>query len=225
VFPPLPKDSPLRKQFVKNGEYAPNHAIYVLRPFPSAEKAPHDLVHFIADKGDANWPAVAKNTGRKQFSRWVGSEPFVKSLAIAFYTDGDLGISGVFPFFIVKNFEEPMSGGFITHRVILKDDGLRDASWMLHYTPSASRWIDTYFSAGAEWDKEQAPEGSEKKLTTTTEFVLETGIKFRVNLTHSPFKFITAVTDFWGARFGVKNNGFFDINKLRYVIEFGAGTW
>ena len=104
-------------------------------------------------------------------------------------------------------------------------DDLRDASWILNYTPSASRWIDTYFSAGAEWDKEPAPEGSEKKLTTTTDFVLETGLKFRVNLTHSPFKFLTAVTDFRGVRFGVKNNGFFDINKFRYVVEFGAGTW
>jgi hypothetical protein len=109
VFPPLPNDSPLRRQFVKSGEYAPDQAVYVLRPFPSAEKAPHDLVHFIADKGDPNWPAVAKNTGRKQFSRW----------------------------------------------------------------------IDTYFSAGAEWDREPAPEGSEKKYKTTADFVLETGIKFR----------------------------------------------
>lgn len=225
VFPPLPGDSPLRKQFVKRGEYAPNHAVYVLRPFPSAEKASLDLKHFIADKGDPNWPAVAKNTGAKQFSRWVGSEPFVKSLAVAFYADGDVGISGVFPFFIVKNLEDPMAGGFITHRVIFKDKNLRDASWMLHYTPSASRWIDSYFSAGVEWDKENAPEGSEKKLTTTTEFVLETGIKFRVNLIHSPLKFLTAVTDFWGVRFGVKNNGFFEIDKLRYVVEFGAGTW
>ena len=37
--------------------------------------------------------------------------------------------------------------------------------------------------------------------------------------------FLTKVTDFWGMHFGVKNDGFFDIDRLRYVLEFGAGTW
>jgi hypothetical protein len=36
---------------------------------------------------------------------------------------------------------------------------------------------------------------------------------------------MTKVADFWGLRFGVKGNGFFDIDTLRYVIELGAGTW
>ncbi|MGH7491478.1 MAG: hypothetical protein ACREOO_03685 [bacterium] len=163
---------------------------------------------------------VSKVIGKAHGMQWYDD-----TLGVDEFTRFPMHLLGVFPFFIVKNLEEPMAGGFVTHRVILKDDDLRDISWMLHYTPSASRWIDTYFSAGAEWDKEPAPEGSEKKLTTKTEFVLETGIKFRVNMTHSPLKFMTKLTDFWGARFGVKNNGFFDINKLRYVIEFGAGTW
>jgi hypothetical protein len=52
VFPPLPEDSPLRKRYLVDGEYAPEYAKYSLRPFPSAEKAQPDLVHFIADKGD-----------------------------------------------------------------------------------------------------------------------------------------------------------------------------
>ena len=167
----------------------------------------------------------SRDTGLEQFSRWVGHEPFVKSLSVAFYADGDVGVSGVFPFFIVKNLEDPMGGGYIAHRVIFKDEGLRDFSWMLHYTPSASRWIDTYFSAGAEWDEYDLPAGSPEATDTETDFVLETGLKFRVNLTHSPLKFMAAVTDFWGFRAGVKNNGFFEINKLRYVLEFGAGTW
>jgi hypothetical protein len=32
-------------------------------------------------------------------------------------------------------------------------------------------------------------------------------------------------TDFWGVRIGIKNYGFFDIDKLTYVLEFGAGVW
>jgi hypothetical protein len=225
VFPPLPEDSPLRAQYTRRGEYASANAVYSLRPFPSAETASPDLVHFIADKGDPNWPYVESNTSAKRFSRWVGSEPFVKSLSVAFYVDGDVGISGVFPLFIVKNFEEPMTGGFITNRVVLKDDGFRDIAWMLHYTPSASRWLDTYFSAGAERDREQKPGGAEGELTSLTDFVFETGIKMRVNVSHSPFKFLTRVTDFWGVRFGIKDYGFFDIDRLRYVVEVGAGTW
>ena len=58
-----------------------------------------------------------------------------------------------------------------------------------------------------------------------TDFVLETGIKFRALLSHTPLKFMTKLTDFWGVRFGVKNKGFFDINSLQYVVEIGAGTW
>jgi hypothetical protein len=225
VFPPLPEDSPLRRRHTRRGVYAPDNAIYEMRPFPPPDQAPPDLVHFIADKGDPNWPEVAKNTGTEQFARWVGSESFVKSLSVALYADGDLGVSGVFPLFIVKNFEEPMTGGFLTNRIILKDKHLRDFSWMLHYTPSASRWIDGYLSAGWEWDEEDAPAGSSTETEKDDFFVFETGIKFRVNLTHSPLKLLTAVTDFWGFRAGIKNDGFFDIERLRYVLEFGAGTW
>lgn len=225
VFPPLPDDSPLRAQYTRRGEYSANNAIYSLRPFPSAEKAPQDLVRFIADKGDPNWPSVEKNTGAKQFSSWFGSEPFVKSLSIAFYSDGSNGIAGVFPLFIVKNFEEPMTGGFITNRVIVKDKHFRDMAWMLHYTPSASRWLDSYFSAGVERDREDAPGATNGEETSQTDFVFETGIKMRVNVQHSAFKFLTKVTDFWGVRVGIKNYGFHDIERLRYVFEIGAGTW
>jgi hypothetical protein len=223
VFPPLPADSPLREQYTENGEYAPDHAVYVLRPFPSAEKASPDLVRFIADKGDPDWPAVARNSGTEQFSRWVGSDRFFKSLSIAVHADGDWGFAFVFPLFIVKNYEDAMTGGFLTHRVIVKDQW-RDYSWMLHYTPSASRWIDTYFSAGAEWDQEDAPDDGDE-LVTTTDFVLEGGLKFRADVSHSPAKFLGLLTDFWGLRLGVKNNGFFEIDRLRYVVELGAGTW
>jgi hypothetical protein len=59
---------------------------------------------------------------------------------------------------------------------------------------------------------------------TNTDFVLETGIKFRALLSHTPLKFLTNLTDFWGIRFGVKNKEFFDIKSLQYVVEFGAGT-
>jgi hypothetical protein len=91
----------------------------------------------------------------------------------------------------------------------------------------ASQRIDSYFSAGVEWDKMDLPAGSEKATEKKSEFVLETGIKFRVNITKAPapVRYLGALTEFWGLRAGIKNDGFFEINKLRYVLEFGAGTW
>jgi hypothetical protein len=222
VFPPLPEDSPLRARHTRDGVYAPDYAIYELRPFPTAERAEPDLVHFIADKGDPNWPEVDKWRDIDQFRDWADTEAFVKSLSVAFYADGNYGISFSFPFFIVRNLEDPMGGGFITHRMAFTDTNLRDFTWMANYSPSASRWIDPYFAAGVEWDKEDAPGGG---TTTEADPVLETGLKFRASLAHTPLKFVTKVVDFWGLRFGVKGNGFFDIDTLRYVIEVGAGTW
>ena len=223
VFPPLPGDSPLRKRYTRDGVYAPDNAIYELRPFPTAAHAEHDLVHFIADKGDTNWPEVTKTSSVKLFQKWADRESFVKSLSVGFYADGNYGISFSFPFFIVRNLEDPMGGGYITQRMAFTDNHGRDFTWMANYSASASRWIDPYFAAGVEWDKEDDPSGSGH--TTERDVVIETGLKFRAGLAHTPFKFMTKVADFWGLRFGVKDNGFFEIDRLRYVIEVGAGTW
>lgn len=238
VFPPLPEDSPLWQNVLEKGEYAPNNAIYELRAFPAVSDIVDSLwqdkitafpvlKHKIEEKEKVGWPEVISDTDFKKFADFVDAESFVKSLSISLYADGDLGFSFVFPLFIVKNFEDPMAGGYLTNRMILKDYNLRDFSWMLLYTNSASRWIDGYFSAGAEWDVIDLPEGSEKKTKTETNFVLETGIKFRVNITKSPapLKYLGKLTEFWGFRAGVKNTGFFEINRLRYVLEFGAGTF
>jgi hypothetical protein len=151
----------------------------------------------------------------------------LKSFAISLRADGDLGFSFVFPLFILKNFEDPMTGGFLVHRMYLKDKRLRDFGWQLMYTPSASRWVDTYFGAGVEWDREDVPASDTTAATTVSEthFVLETGVKFRVNITKSPLRFLSFLTEFMGFRAGIKNTGFFDIDRLTYVLEFGAGVW
>jgi len=54
----------------------------------------------------------------------------------------------------------------------------------------------------------------------------ETGIKFRLNMNHSPLSFLTALgTDFWGMRIGIKNKGIFNWDSIGYAVEFGAGVW
>jgi len=139
--------------------------------------------------------------------------------------DGDLGVSVILPFFIFKTLEDPIAGGYICQRVYFKDESLRDIGWMLLYTPSASRWVDGYISGGVEWDKYDVFENDMWSTKTRTDFVMETGIRFRANLAHSPFSFMSFLTDFWGIRVGVKNYGFWDIDRLTYVLEIGSGTW
>jgi hypothetical protein len=225
VFPPLPVDSRLREPYTVGGIYAPENAVYALRPLADEAYTHEGMAKYIGDKGTDPWPKVIEDTDIKQLGRWFGREPFVRSISLAYRYDGDHGMSFVFPFFVAKTLEEPMAGGYISHRMYFKDKGLRDFAWMLHYTSSASRWIDGYLSAGVEWDKVDLPEGSENPTKTNRHFVLETGIKFRFNLYYSPFKFLARITDFWGIRLGIRNVGAFDINRLTYVIEIGAGTW
>jgi len=230
-FPPLPEDSPLRERHSEDGVYAPNNAIYQLRPFPAPEEAGDDqlLYHKMDEKAKPGWPEIHEVSDLRALSRWADAGLALKSFAISLRADGDLGLSFVFPLFILKNFEDPMTGGFIVHRMYLKDQRLRDFGWQLMYTPSASRWIDTYLAAGVEFDKEDvSPPPTDPGSATTfteTDFVLETGFKFRVNITKSPLKFLSFLTEFMGFRAGIKNKGFFDISKLTYVFEFGAGVW
>lgn len=230
-FPPLPEDSPLRERFTENGVYAPENAIYELRAFPNPAQAGDDhlLHHKMEEKAKPHWPEENEISSLDQFTDWVDEGKALKSLSISFRADGDIGFSFVFPLLIVKNFEDPMSGGFIVHRMYLKDTHLRDFGWMLMYTPSASRWIDSYLAAGAEWDTEDlaTPDEQGKTTKTTTDFVMETGIKFRVNITKAPvpFRYLGSLTEYWGFRAGIKNTGFFDITRLTYVFEIGAGVW
>jgi hypothetical protein len=226
VVPPLPDDSPLRPRLERRGYYDGSLITYELRPFPPMEMAegdPHHLVNFFKDKDVPNWPETrdVKNIG--EFTSWVDADLVVKSLGISLMLDGDVGFTFVFPLFIVKNFEVPAGGGFIVNRMYFKDKRLQDFGWQLMYVPSASRWVDTYFAAGVEHDQEKDDAGVE--TVNEWDFVMETGLKFRFNLGHSPLGFLSVLTDFWGFSAGIKNYGFFDIDKLTYVLTVGAGVW
>jgi hypothetical protein len=223
VFPPLPADSPLRLFHSGDGEYAPDNAIYELRPFPRPELAEADpkLLPFIADKGDPEWPEVEEDIKYKKYTDWLNDGSARKSLSVAFRYDGDPGVSFVFPFFIVRNLEVKITGGWLVQRIYLSDHNLRDITWQAMYTTSASRWVDPYFAVGAKWDQDEM--GS-----TTSYFVSETGFKFRANIGHTAFKFLTKLgTDFWGFRVGVNytGTGAWSFNDIGYAVELGAGSF
>ena len=219
VFPPLPADSRVREELEQRADPG-GHAVYELRPFPSAEKAAPELVRFIADKGDPGWPRVEAVGTLTDFRKWVSAESFIKSMSLAYRYDGEGrgGIALTLPLFIVRPFNEPMGGGWISNRLYLKDHNLRDIGWQLQYTSSASRWVDPYFSGGAEWDKRD--DGG-----IVTYGVIEQGVKFRVNVVHSPLKFMSKLTDFWGLRFGLKARGLDPVSDWNYVIELGSGVF
>ncbi len=231
VFPPLPDDSPLREFFEVDGVYAPDNAIYEVRPFPRPEDVDQEkepkLIHFIDDKGDEDWPEVVEANSVRAVTRWMDEERFINSLSISYRYDGlnhgsrdhTGGISVMFPLLIVKNVSDPIGGGWLVNRLYFKDKKLRDIAWNLVYTPSASRWVDGYFAFGWEWDEDDFGD-------VHTDMMTETGIKFRLNMSHTPFKFLSKLgTDFWGVRIGVKNKGIFNWSEMGYALEFGAGVW
>ena len=223
VFPPLPADSPLREPLTRDGLYSPDNAVYVLRPYPSPERAAPDLKPYIADKGDPGWPEVAPDNDAERFETWLRDESFAKSWALSFRADGDLGLSLAFPLLIFKNVQDPLSGGWLVNRVYFKDTDLRDFGWLLHYTGSASRWVDGYVAAGWERDVVDEADGSTRARNL---FVTETGVKLRVNIHHTPLRFLAKLgTDFWGLRVGIRMVDLWDFDRIGYVLEFGAGSW
>jgi hypothetical protein len=232
VVPPLPEDSPLlaRVEQRENGDWTKTNAVYELRPLPPKELAGDDkgLYRRLDNNEVGDWPAVSEETQAKKFSEWVEAGTASKSLAISYRYDGASGVSFVFPFFVVKNLELGITGGYLMHRMYIKDQGFRDFGWQIMYAHSASRWIDSYFGAGYEKDVEDVPpdEATEPNQTVTNRFfVMETGLKFRVDIRVTPFKFLGVLTPFWGLRAGIKNVGFPDIDRLTYVLEFGAGAF
>jgi hypothetical protein len=223
VFPPTPADSPRLEHHKRDGVYAPDNAIYELRPFPTAEKADEHLEPFIADKGYPDWPEVSEISSIDKFGDWAYDESFAKSFSLALRIDGHAGISFMFPFFIFKNFEDPLAGGYILHRVYLTGEDLQDFGYTAVYTPSASRWIDPYFAVGFEDYTYDLGDGT---IGSNTSFQMETGFKFRVNVLHTPFKIGRKLgTDFWGLRLGIQYRGAWEIRRLGYVVEIGAGSF
>ncbi len=222
VLPPLPEDSPLLEPLAESVD-GMELAVYEIRPFPSPELAGEDqaLRYLMENQAELGWPDMGRIHDPEQFGQFLEEGAVLKSFSLSAYADGDLGFSFVFPFFVVAHLNFPMTGGYVVHRMYLKDDRLRDFGWMLTYMPSASRWVDTYFGAGYEGEDEKDPEGS---VSRKRGFVLETGLKFRANIAYSPLKFLP-FTHFWGVRLGVKYRGFWNIDRLTYVIEIGAGSF
>jgi hypothetical protein len=222
VLPPLPADSALRAPLFESRGDPSADAIYDLRPFPSSALAADDslLQHKMREKEVTAWPVVRRPDAlAAPLEEWFAEGLELKPYSLSYRFDGAAGLSLAFPLFLVKNFNEPLSGGYIVHRVYARGKNLGDWGWMAMYTPSASRWFDQYIAAGVEDNRYQREDGTPARKV---EFVMETGVKFRFRAPNRAFSWMT---EFWGFRAGIKSVGAFDIDHLMYVIEIGAGVW
>jgi hypothetical protein len=225
VLPPLPDDSPQRWKYIKDSVYAPDNAVYELRPMPDPRNALPDkgLKHDMEGYYFKKWPQVEEGDTDIKIKEWWETGQFIKSIAVMARFNRDIGLSISFPLLIVKNVETPLIGGWMVNRIYFQDKNLRDIGYNILLTPSASRFMDPYFAAGVEYDKYDVEGTGEVK--SRVDFVLETGLKFRANVMFSPLKFLSFLSDFWGVRIGIKNKGFWTINQFTYVFEIGAGVW
>jgi hypothetical protein len=125
-----------------------------------------------------------------------------------------------------------MREGWIVPRVTVSG---RDATGELLFTPSASRWADSYFSAGARRqyvttresrtvDTEQGPQDIEIVVPPNWRIVVEAGVKFRAKLPPKVRPFVLGYS-FGGLRFGIQALGFSRVEQFRFIWEIGAGAW
>jgi hypothetical protein len=223
ALPPLPADSRLMAPLIGKVDRIDEHATYELRPLPSSTLATSDaaLAKKIAEKEVENWPVVHERVSLSApLSDWFNEGRQLRPFSFAAMYDGEMGLSVAVPLLLVKTVHEPLTGGYLVHRFTFKDNNFRDLSWMLLYTPSASRWFDKYVAVGFETNRNADPDG-DGVTQTDRDFALELGVKFRFRMETR----VIGVPNFWGFRMGVKNIGAVDIRNMKYVFEFGAGVW
>ncbi len=161
----------------------------------------------------------------EDIGRILLEENYLGSLSLSYRYDGTHGLSLGLPLLIFKNVELPMTGGWAVHRLYLTNN-FRNFGFTLLFTPSASRWLDGYFTVGTEhvtgaWDASHPG-----KTVNKWEFLIESGIKIRVNISHTVLRPMRKLgTEFWGIRLGIRNFGFPEINRLAFIVEIGAGVW
>ena len=221
VAPPLPPDSPLYPSFASDRRGLLLRTSYELLPWPTRDetvRADEKLREVIASKEPTVWPEQRVEDGMTQMDRFLKDEGFLQSISVAYRYDGRSGFSLLFPLLLVKNVEFPITGGwFVWHVYVM---AFRDVGLTVLYTPSASRWVDPYLSAGAEV-------GSLARANpSSAAFVLEGGSKLRFNLERTPLRFLGYLgTNYWGARAGLRYVGFSEFETIGLIFEVGAGVW
>jgi hypothetical protein len=122
--------------------------------------------------------------------------------------------------------------GWIVPRVTVSG---KEATAELLFTPSASRWADTYLSGGVRRqfvttrerrtiDTELGRQEIDVVIPPSWRIAVETGIKIRARLPAKLRPFVLGYT-FGGMRFGLQAIGFRQVDQCRFIWEIGAGAW
>ena len=231
LFPPIAREDRYYDNLIDEFKFDEDDPTYELRAYPNYLEidVPEDLVRFMKDKKPHDWPkpvrGKADHTGQRN-SQTVAS---YKAISFAYRWDNSNGISITLPLLLFKNVEAPMTGGWLYHKIYFGNEDAFDGRYenifghQIVHTPSASRWLDPYIGMGYEiYDK-----NDERGVTDYSgTFVSEIGFKLRLNVSHTPLKFLKYLgTSFWGVRMGWKNVGFDFFKQSGFVVELGAGVF
>ncbi len=231
VLPPLPPESPHYKMFIEHHNELIVNYTYELRSFPDILEQVEDknFRKMIKSKKPVEWPKMIHVSGDGSILQWSKENKPHKAVGISYRHDevGTLAFS--VPLLLFKNVQAPLTGGWIYNRFYLGSKEninprmTRSFGHQIVHSNSASRWLDTYIGLGYEFhDTDLNPED----VRTQSFFVSEIGLKIRVNMINSPFKFLRFLgTEYWGLRLGWKNVGFSPFQSSGFVLEFGAGVF
>lgn len=238
VFPPIPVTSPNYKSMHdKFGKWISEESQYELRPYPDFPRQDLDkgLNKLMKGKDPHNWPVNDFVIGEGSIKRWAKENSAYKSFGVAYRWDDSKSLAFTLPLLLFKTVEAPMTGGYFYNKFSFglgkssfnddKTGGVfgKAFSHQIVHTNSASRWIDTYVGMGYEiYDINFLTSSADYKAF----FVSEAGLKLRLNVSHTPVKFLKYLgTEFWGVRLGWKNTGFKNFLTSGFVLEIGAGVF
>jgi len=235
LYPPLKESSPHFSTFHKKfGDHITKKNVYELRPYPEYPRHDIDdqLEHLMKGKRPHNWPKIETTKGDGSVKQWIKEERAFRAVGVSYRRDASGSISLALPLLIFKSVEAPLTGGWLYHKLYSGADSITiDPQYQysmalghqIVHSSSASRWIDTYVGLGYEiHDLDLDPSVDDSRF----QFVSEAGIKIRMNISKTPFKFLKHLgTDFWGIRLGWKNVGFRSFKASGFVIEIGAGAF
>lgn len=206
VYPMLPEDSPYRKSTIWSNNFYELRKLPLLGEIFDCNKSLYKDLKSYSHENKEDYKNIGSIPLREV------SEEVSNSTSVAFRYSESPSVTITFPLLIIKNVEAFLLEG----RFMGKLSGYfnNHIEYSILYTPSSSRFLDPYFSFGAEFIE------SEK-----TEYVFETGMVIRINTRLGFLKDINK--SLLGIRLGVKNilKNLNKIESLNPVFEIGFGPF
>lgn len=203
--------------------------VYELKRFPKLPTTIKDrkLDKLVRGKKPIDWPRIHYNVKRSRITKNERSNVLRNKVGFSRGTNNTLELS--VPLLLVRHVKAPMTGGWFYHKLYsgsldtypTAPDAVGVFGHQIRHSNSASRWLDTYVGMGYEVLTDRL---NDQHLKTV--LVSEVGIKVRVNITVTPFKFLRFLgTDYWGVSLGWRNRGYNTFESGSFVLSVGAGAF